>query len=182
MGNLKYFLGVGLLVVLIRLLGFAWGPLVGLVAMVLFAAIRKEYRAVKTLERYGRRIENIYVVTKHPETGEKPFLGDLGTIDGLVRFAPYGRATKTMNTEQGLLQQSGNHFWQQGKIDIIPIIFQDGVNVNESWGEFEQRVIEEIKQDRAKRHEGLKAQNSVWYMEHGNDERQVYEWEKVKEK
>lgn len=160
-----------------RLIFFALAlAFVGLVSLVLkFIQKRRHHKQLLAIRD---RIENVYLVSMSPD-GEKP---DVGKMESVCEFVEqvdmHNRYLETLE----LLKESGNRFFtgdeinDKIKIQVLCFFFQDGVNVNEDFIEYGQRVENEIMVDRACRHEKLKAENTDWYKWrwHGQN---VIEWE-----
>jgi len=113
------------------------------------------------------RIENVYLITRHPMTGEAPDVGE--SLAAFCEFVDYGKMEEAVAEWTALLKESGNRFWDNDEIrpsfrmEIICIFFQDGEFVNEDFAEYSQRVGDEVRADRAIRHETLKRMNGDWY-------------------
>lgn len=180
MKNTKQWIGAGAAVLAFLLLGSAIGFLATLAISPIFVAwwVWAKLSETRKLKKYGARYENLYLVTCHPDTDEQPNLGDLENVPDLVHYAPYGTLGSSAEKHRKLLIASGNKFYTSKHLRIIPIIFQDGVNVNENWGEFGERAQLEIKQDRAQRHGEIQKKDPGWYMAHSNKERQQFDWER----
>jgi hypothetical protein len=175
MGNAKFFIGLIGLVINLNFFGYVCGLALTFAGLAVGIIIWFRYLKVKKLIRYGKQYENVYVVGRHPKTGKAPALGELSKI---VIFAPHREVLTQIEKERRWLEKAGNKFFQSGKIDFIPIIYQDGVNVNEDFEEYGERAAEEIKADRAARHGSLKETGKGWYMKFSNEQRRSFEWRK----
>lgn len=120
-----------------------FGALIASVLVLLLSAVGIWYyvrwKRVRLLREYGRRIENVYVLSRFP--------GDRTVLK---------RAAK----ERRLLEEAAN----KTGAEVRTILFADGENVNETWEEFEERARIEIAEDRKSRHSGLKSANNDWYL------------------
>lgn len=159
------------------------GPLTGAILMFLVvvtgAIVYWRFKIRRQLMRAAQRIEPIFVVSRHPTTGEKLFLPE--DIDLLCVHAHYREVMLTVTRQKKLLVESGNGFISEdlpddSQLPIIPIIFRDGIYVNESWGEFNDRVLGVIRETRALWHQKMKQANNRWYMINAHSQKE-YEWE-----
>lgn len=135
----------------------------------------KSMRYHASLKELQNRIDNIYIVSGHPKSGNMP---DLGDISELCFFSKHNDMEDTLREVSKMVVASGNRLYNEmavNRIEIVQFFFQDGENINENWEEYEQRLIAEIKADRAKRHAALSRQNRGWYKyaQHGQN---VHEW------
>lgn len=131
----------------------------------------------RLLRYYEGRFENVYVVSRHPRTGEEFTLGE--DLDPLVVWADHSEVFATVKEEEEWLDRSGNDWKAKGEIKVLPFIFQDAEAINENWvSEFPARVIDAIRNDRAKHHRRIKKSAPDWYNQHGNGQRGVI-WERV---
>jgi uncharacterized membrane protein len=176
MRSFKYWLGVIALILTIKSFGYLWGSITAFVVLLLGVSFSIYWEKVKKLKRFGKRWENFYIVTRHPETGKEPDLGGLAKVEDLVVYAPYGKALRKAAYLKKWLQKAQNPLFLSGDLKIKILIYQDGVDVNESWEEYEDRASFEIRKDRAKRHGGIKEQNGAWYNKHGNKEGNTISW------
>lgn len=114
------------------------------------------------------RIEPVFVISLNPETDERVILGK--TLDSLCVHVKPRRVMRTAGEWEDLLLRSGNKFAQEAdpadRLPVVPILFQDGRNVNEEWHEFDERASLIIKSVRAEWHERLKEANKDWYLKH----------------
>lgn len=117
------------------------------------------------LREYSNEIENIYVVSNDPETNEEVFHESLCQFIVNVKFS---QVILEVQNQNDLLQESGNEIFADGQLEVKPFIFRDGEFINETFEEFELRVIESIKEDRKKRHLTLKNVNDNWYQKFSN--------------
>lgn len=141
-------------------LGFAGMALAGaLIAVYIWLLSR--WAKVQELKAWGQRFENVYVVGRHPRTDEDP---DLGEIAEVVIFCNHTEVIAKVNEAKRMLEISGNRFWQNGHITVMPFIFQEAQHVNESWEDYEERVYAAIAEDRAKRHAEMKRRSEDAYL------------------
>ena len=117
------------------------------------------------LREYANEIENIYVVSNDPETNEEVFHESLNQFIVNVKFS---KVMIEVQNQKDLLQESGNEIFADGQLEVKPFIFQNGEFINETFEEFQLRVIETIKEDRKKRHLTLKNVNEDWYQKFSN--------------
>lgn len=156
---------------LIYSLGLAFGGLASLLSGVLAWLVVDKIRETVNVLSLRRRWENVYVVSCHPKTGEPASIPE--ELEGLVVNAPFRLVWKTARKYERHLQESGNKFAaddcpEKSRVKVLTLIYQDGRNASETWGEFEERVVQEIREDRAVRNEDLRNADFVWYMKHGN--------------
>jgi len=111
------------------------------------------------LAKARRWYDVIAITSLGPSDMEIHFPEELKEV---VEQVPTKKIADIAAKNRKLLEQSGNPI--SGKIPILQIPFQDGVNINESWLEYQERVVELIKQERAKWHEQLKEKGERgWY-------------------
>lgn len=119
------------------------GPVAAFAVVALLIAVAfliwRRYQTVKKLKEYGRRIENIYVLSLRP--------GDRSVMRRVAK-------------ERDWLERSGNRLGVQ----VIPIFFKDAENVTESWEEFQERAEMEIADDRRRRHTSFSETDRSWYI------------------
>lgn len=166
------------IVVVFKEFDFALALGIILVSGVLMAVISGINDRIQTNLAYNKIIEPLYVISRHPKTNEE---FECGILSEFVIWSKYKKVTEEIEHQQFLLHRSKNPFMdekltERQKIAVIPLIFQDGVHVNESWKQFRKRCIQYIKDTRAERHAYLKQSDDVWYMKFSNN--QSVEWEK----
>ena len=144
--------------------------------MLLVYLVVERLTYLHNVDRYGKMYENIYIVSNHPESEEEVFIE---AFDQFIVNAPYRHVKKAGEEEKRWLTESKNTcFCDPGLLDhqrlqIIPIIFQDGIHVNENFKEFKKRVKAEIKVDRADRHALLKNTDPIWYDQFSNLQEEI---------
>lgn len=180
MKKVLYFAGAALAALLIYKTGLAAGGMILLLAGIAIYMIKSRMELKALLERYATRYENIYVVSREPETEEEhSFKGDLNR---LIVWADYRDVVIQVRKEEALLRQAGNTFFtdpglrEDQRLKVIPIIFRDGAFVNESWKDFRGRIRETIEADRVAVHSNLKEANPDWYDKFANQQNGVT-WE-----
>ena len=124
---------------------YSWATIVAfliIVALVVFgnAAIDR-WVDNRILDAYANQIDNIYEYSRHPG-------------DRLV----YKRAQQ----HRALLKKADN----QNAVQVHEIIFQEGVWVNETWEEYQERLDFYIKGDRASRHDTLLKKDREKYLKY----------------
>lgn len=133
---------------------------------VLYALIN---RASETLElaRAAKRVEPVFIVSMHPETSIPARFPT--HIDELCIHVPYQDVILETKRVSDLLLRSENGFCKSGNpadhLPVVPVLFRDGIYVNEEWSEFEERALSEIKDIRARWHVRLCAHKD-WYYQH----------------
>lgn len=173
-----------LAVFLIANLGFAMGCLASLLSALVVFLIWHRIDYIQTIAHYAKQYENIYVVSNHPDTDDEVFIQE---VDHLIVNASYTDVMREVKDQERWLSESKNAFFcdpalkDHQRLQVIPIIYQDGQFVNESFKQFRKRVIEEIKKDRAERHAMLKKTDAAWYHKYSNNQRSV-EWTKSVQK
>ncbi len=126
----------------------------------------------KKLKGYENRFEHIFVVSNSPEGKEVEIIDE--EIDRLVVRVDYEKVIRQAREEEKWLERSGNDFFvgeglnDKNRLQVVPIIFRDGKYVNESWRDFENRVILEIMDLREKRHEMLRGAGLEYYHKYMN--------------
>lgn len=165
---------------LIWKLGLAFGGLALVLTVLLGMVVKHRYDYVGRLKAYAERYENVYVVSRHPDTEEEiPLKG----LDSLIVWANYDRVMLAVAEEEAWLTRAGNSFFtdpnlkQENRLKVIPIIFQDGAFVNENWKGFRHRVRETIEADRVVVHSTLKEASPGWYMKFSNGQTD-FQWER----
>ncbi len=165
-----------LFVVLIAKFGLAMGGILFLFSMLVVVLIYYRVDYVMTISHYGQLYENIYVVSNHPNTDDSI---DLPELNELIVCCKYHDVMTIVDEQKKWLTESKNPFFvdpaltDRQRLQVIPIIYQDGKYVNESWRKFAKRVKAEIQEDRANRHEMLKKTNNDWYMKYSNHQKNV---------
>lgn len=142
-----------------------------------------EYRKhVKLLKRYNKIIDDIFLITCHPETNESPYLPRFkGEKKIIILFVPYDKIFDEQARQIALLEQSKNPFYMsdariaelqlQGKKILTPdeavevklLIFQSGSRRCETWEEFTEYCEQEIINDVQPHHEKMQKKNGDWY-------------------
>lgn len=156
--------------------GFAVGGLLFIVSCLVIFLVWHRVNYLQTIARYAKKYENIYIVSNQPDTDEEIFIE---AVDHLIINCCHSGVIETVKDQQQLLQVSKNPFFSDPsltdsqKLQVIPVIFQDGEFVNESFKQFRKRVIALIEQDRASRHAMLKKADAIWYNKHSNNQRSV---------
>lgn len=130
------------------------------------AKLIQEKRRHAFLKRVRDRLENVYLVGCHPVTGERP---DVGQMEEFCFFVEHGEMEEAVKQWEADLTESGNPLWQNEevrpafRIKIKCWLFQDGEFVNESLGEYGERVEWDVKGDRSKRHGQMSQMKRGWY-------------------
>lgn len=163
-------------------MGFVFGSMLSIFISLLVYLVYARISHILTVNEFSKKYEDIYVVSCNPNTGEELALPN--DIVDLVVFVPYEEVINEVNNQKDLLLESSNTFYcdpkltEEQKIKVIPIIFKDGKNVNEKWkNQFKKRVIIEIEESRANRHEMLKQADPNWYHKNSNSQNGVV-WQK----
>ncbi len=135
------------------------------VGLVLSAAWSKISDMVLMWE-YAAKIENIYVLPTNEQTGEAI---EHDALNKFIVSVPWNQVAKEVENQKRLLARSGNeHFnddalTENQKIKVRGYVFQSGKRINETWAEFEEFVINDIKKDRIERHCILEEADPKWY-------------------
>lgn len=134
------------------------------------------------INRYRNRFEHIYVVSNHPTSNKELIFNS--PLDDLIVCCPYSKVMQEVDNQKKWLVRAGNRFHgdllikDEERLQVIPLIFQDGEFINEKWNKgFKVRVEQFIHESRIKRHTILKDADFVWYMAHGNQQDGV-NWKK----
>lgn len=165
-------LSAAFLLWLVYLLGPTAGAISFTVIAVLVLILRRRVIYLMTLSEYRKRIENIYVVSRHPSTGEWLEFGS--DLDNLITWVKYPHVVEQAEKQKEWLALAGNeHFTDEvlsegQRLQVRTIIYQDGKHVNETWEQFGKRVKAEVQADRQERHSVLKDADSSWYDKYGN--------------
>lgn len=173
-----------LAIFLVARLGFAIGSLALLLSSVVVYLVWHRINYIQTIAYYAKQYENIYIISNHPDSDDKVFDEEAGYI---VVCVAYSEVMREVSNQEKLLTESRNQFFcdsglkDHQRIRVVPIIFQDGQFINETWKEFKKRAIAEIQEDRSSRHAMLKNADSAWYHKYGNNQRHV-EWVKKNKK
>lgn len=128
-------------------------------------------------KEYAKQFENIYVIHKNPLTGEEPELPEI--LQGLVVITSYKKVCEEIKNQEFLLHRSGNLFYcdpaltNDQRLCVKGIIMQDGEFINEDFDEYVVRLIDEIREDRRKRHLMLKKTSPSWYNQFANFQKGV---------
>ena len=158
--------------VLIHFLGLAFGGIAAVMSFGLFFLAGERLEYYQTRNEYVNRHENVYVISRSPETEERISLPN--SISSLVVHCSFFEVINTVEKCKEWLRVSNNRFYCDAdlqdfeKLKVLWFIFQDGENINETWKEFRKRVIEGIKEDRQMRHKVLKKARPDWYQKYGN--------------
>lgn len=159
---------------LVWFLGFLIGGIGSIMVLVISIIVNSRIEKILLLNEYANEYENIYVVSNHPRYETQIKLPN--EIEDFVVRCSYEDVIKTIHIQKELLREANNRLFcdpnlkEDQRLKVIPIIFQDGEFVNESWKQFKKRVIFEIKEDRSIRHAMLKATDPIWYNKHGNNQ------------
>ena len=134
---------------------------------IVIAAIWHKVERLLLLREYANEIENIYIVSNHPTTNEE--------VDHELKMiqVKFSEVLIEVEEQKKLLKQSENELFADGQLEVLHFIFQDGQFVNETFSEFEERVIASIKEDRIARHSKLKSVNEEWYNQFSNYQQNV---------
>ena len=128
------------------------------------------------LKVYEKRKNHIYVVTRHPDTGQEP--PGLTNLYKYIVFCDHDKAIKTKNKQVQLLTKSGNPLFDPGvtpdkknRIKVEAFIFQDGGFDCETFSEdFVLRVRETITKEVQEFNARMKKANEDWYHKFGNNQ------------
>lgn len=119
---------------------------------------------------YASVYEDLHVVSNHPRTGRAfLFSGDLEEANRYIINVPYNKVQKTARKTRRLLYEAGNpninpDLEAAQRVDVHTHTFQEGGRVNETWEEFCEYVENQIKENRAKRHEMMYQKSFEWYI------------------
>ena len=163
---------------------FAKWAVTGVIVGVVIASMW--YLYFKIMSRIRRKkveedIEPKFVVSSHPETGHDPSLPEhLSQLVTVVKTKHIARELDKIRREYA---ESGNELyppeyaydeneddrsfeeWLDDRLPIKGKPFQEGRNVNESWSEYEERLILELSAIRAEWHQKLRDLDNGWYGE-----------------
>jgi hypothetical protein len=117
------------------------------------------------MKKYKNIFNNLYIVSNEPSTGETL---TIESLDKYIIKADYRNVLKEAQKQECLLIRSGNPFFvkkltSNQNLKVIPIVFQSGEHIVESWEEYKERVIFTIKSDLSQRHQYLKKHSLEWY-------------------
>lgn len=147
--------------------GLLWGALCLVLAVALVFALFKVQRLLE-LRKWRNRWEPVFIISNHPETDEKTILPE--HIDRHTFHVPYKNVMAEKRRIISLLEQSENPFFatqvEDQRLPIVTIFFRHGVNVNEKWQDFDERVTEQVCLVRQAWHEMLDAVNPLWYIKY----------------
>lgn len=160
--------------------GYGIGLIVAMVGLVITPILVWKIEKVIDLKIRGKRIEDIYVISCNPSSGVSPNIPQ--QVVGLCICVDYKEVMKTVDKEKRLMWLSGNPFFNQNvkdehRLKVHAIIFQDGIHINETWIEFEERIVIEIFPERSKKHESLKKEKNGWYQTNANHQHKSVTWE-----
>lgn len=166
------FLFIGSVLIFLNLEGVVlMGSWIGFVMMYIF--ISEWIDRYKKMNSYENRFEDVYVVSNHPKDEREVWIMD-EEIDRLIVRVDFEKVIKQVREEKKWLEKSGNDFYigeglnEKNRLKVLPIIFRDGKYVNESWEEFEERVLMEVKKSREERHERLRGAGLEYYHKYMN--------------
>lgn len=170
--------GIALIVKFGLYLGGMLSLVCGLVGYFIAVAIRQEL-----LERSLKgKWEDIFVVTRHPDTDEEI---DLGELNEFVVWVAYGEAHREAERLRELLRKVNNDafcnedYSEDERMKVHVKIFKSGEHINERFGiQFRTRLISDIKEARKRVHTRLKRDKPDWYKVYG-DHQKGYLWEKT---
>ena len=146
--------------VITNMIGMLWGSLAFVLSVTAIVQTSREIAYHRKRERYKMLYEDIWIVTRHPETYEELDLGH--PYNDLVVWVDYYDAIKSREAEIVDLMSSGNKWISdelsdEQKIQVFCIILGDGKHVHEDWEEaFAKRIIKEIDERRPVRWQIIK--------------------------
>jgi len=176
-GVLLFLLMAGFLVLRF---GLAFGGLTGLILCGFLFLLWERLGYLAKMRHYATMYENIYVVSNHPDDDREVKIGGLEKV---IVNVGYSFVVKEVQQQIRCLEKSGNVFHADHsltdyqRIAVLPLIYQDGEFINESWKEFKERVELTIKTERSYRHAMLKKADEIWYNVYSNDQNGM-EWKK----
>lgn len=152
-------------------LGLAFGGIAFLLSSLSSVFLVDKIRESVDRLSLRRRLENVYVVSCHPVTKEQAEVGP--DLDKVIFWASFRQTYKTARKYERWLEESGNRFVgpdvpDRYRLKVVPIIFQDGANVNETFEEFADRVVAEIREDRSIRLSALRDQDPLRFQKYAN--------------
>lgn len=121
----------------------------------------------KKLRSYENRYEHIYVISNSRD-GDVIWFDDY-ELDSLIVRADFEKVMLQVKEEKKWLERSRNDFYigeglsERNRLQVVPIIFKDGEFINESWGEFRERVRREVMESRKQRHKQLRKAGLEYY-------------------
>lgn len=167
----------GLCVGVLYKFGFIFGGGLLIFSAFLIKEVIARIEYARTIDYYKTMYEDIFVISRHPETNEELSLPGL---DHVVVWADYEEVKEEVKNQKEWLRVAKNTFVidptleECERIQIHSIIYQDGEFVNEDWQEeFLERAKMDIKNKRVIRHGLLKTTNPIWYDEVSNRQRGV---------
>ena len=121
---------------------------------------------------YNRRIENIHLLTAHPETGAHPNIqrhaGNYIAVDRDKVFLEAQKLRMRLRESKNPLylgiDDEGNTVPTHLRIDVKPIIFRHGEHCNELWEEYLERAEQEISDSRRATHGEYAEKAREFYM------------------
>lgn len=158
-----------------------WGSLLFIVAVAGVVFLWVKYSNARRMNEARGRIEPRFVISRHPRTGQA--VNSLPeALEKLTLHVPYKRVARTVEEQKELLAESGNAYYadealsEEDRLPVIPIIYQDGKHVNESWAEFELRAARKAAKVRARWHERLRQADRGYYMKYRHGQQGI-EWD-----
>jgi len=152
--------------------------LCGVLGYVIVMRIEKEIEERKYMSMW----EDIFVVSRHPKTGEQIDLGD--DLDRFVVWVNYEDVFIEVCRIEGILRKIGNDafcnptYTDDELSKVHGVIFQSGEHINEDWGyKFRARLKNMIMDSREKNHKILKERDAEWYAYFGDNQKGVT-WQK----
>lgn len=146
------------------------------VFLLLSAIVSYVFVSLEEREFFRNVYEDLHVISKHPQTGNAfQFKGDLAEANKYIFNVDYHKVTKTAERLRRDLREAENQNISEDldpalRVDVHKHIFQEGGRVNETWAEFCEYVAEEIKANRAARHQLMFSNSYDWYI--SNHEKQ----------
>jgi hypothetical protein len=165
MKKLLYFAAPFLLIVVVRQPWVIWF-LMGF--PVLYLVLRHKVRKL----RLKKRIEPVIIGADFPSVKVPDHL------DGILILVPRGREERTRDHLLEALRKAENDMAVKGKFPSKVILPNDGQHVNESSFQYAERLIEEANLFRAQYHQGIKENQSEWYLRYHHKQERSYEWGK----
>lgn len=137
------------------------------------ATLYKMRERSKETKRLNRRIEDIHILTKNPETGETPIIerhkGNYIVAEHHKVFEEVDRWREKLRESENPLytgiDAEGNTVPTRLRIDVKPIIFRHGGDCNEFWTEYLQRAEDQISEDRSRQHKRYAEKAEEFYRE-----------------
>ncbi len=133
-----------------------------------FSKMHERSEEIKAL---NRRIENIHLLTAHPDTGAQPNIqrhkGNYIVVKLEDVFAEAEKLRGMLRESRNPLylgtDDDGNPIPNHLRIDVKPIIFRHGENCNELWEEYIERAEQEISESRRATHGEYAAKAREFY-------------------